>query len=231
MAPDQFRKDIRKSKSILEDIIGERILGYRAPSYSITKQTLWALDILVEEGFIYDSSIFPVRHDLYGIPDAPRTPFVVYSSGDHGFRFEPLKLDPTSPADTLSSTPDPDEPARFKIRNPKSEIRNLIEFPISTLRLAGQNLPVAGGGYFRLLPLALTTQALRFIQRGVSAPFVFYIHPWEIDPDQPRVKGLTFKSRFRHYLNLHKTENRLKKLLSLFPFTSFKNLLSQGFVT
>ena len=214
MTPAQFREDIRKSKAILENITGEKVLGYRAPSYSITEKTLWALEILIEEGFFYDSSIFPVHHDFYGIPNAPRSPFMINSRGEGRIRFEPLNFN---------------QQQSTQIRNPKSEIRNLIEFPISTLRIAGQNLPVSGGGYFRLFPLRFTRWALKRIKAENSGPVVFYLHPWEIDSGQPRLNGLSFRSGFRHYLNLHKTETRLRKLLKSFSFTSFKKVISDEF--
>ena len=211
MTPAEFREDIRKSKAILENITGEKVLGYRAPSYSITEKTLWALEILIEEGFFYDSSIFPVHHDHYGIPNAPRSPFVIDCKAGQKIHFKPLTRI---------------QQRRNKVRIPKSEIRNLIEFPITTLRIAGQNLPVSGGGYFRFFPLPFTRWALNRIEAENSGPVVFYLHPWEIDADQPRLNGLSFRSRFRHYLNLNKTATRLQKLLGSFTFTSFKNVIN-----
>jgi polysaccharide deacetylase family protein (PEP-CTERM system associated) len=196
MSQEEFREDIKKTKAILEDLIGEKILGYRAPSYSINRRTLWALEILAEEGYLYDSSIFPIHHDRYGIPDAPRYPFQI--EFDNGC---------------------------------KSDIRNytpynlLIEFPISTLRIFGYNLPIGGGGYFRIFPLRFTLWALRQIQGEDGVPFVFYIHPWEIDPLQPRVRSISLVSRFRHYVNLEKTNRRLEKLLRAIPFSPFCKIL------
>ena len=149
--------------------------GYRAPSYSITKKSLWALDILAELGFRYDSSIFPVYHDNYGIPDAPRFAY-------------------------------------------RLEKQNMMEYPISTVQFPGVNLPIAGGGYFRLFPYWFTRMALRRINRKERQPFIFYLHPWEVDPGQPRVDGAGAKSRFRHYLNLDKTRSRLERLLQDFSF-------------
>lgn len=175
LTQDEFRADTRKAKNLLEQIIGEKILGYRAPSYSITMKSLWALDILEELGFEYDSSIFPVRHDNYGIPDAPR----------------------------------------FKYHHSK---QNLIEYPISTARVLGYNVPVAGGGYFRLFPYWLTKKLLNKINDQEKQPFMFYLHPWEIDPDQPRVNNSKMLSKFRHYNNLNKTKERLEKLLNDFKF-------------
>ena len=175
MDPDTFREDTRQAKDVLEQVSGQEVLGYRAPTYSITRKTLWALDVLAELGFRYDSSIFPVHHDLYGFPGSPRTPYI--HAG----------LD-------------------------------LAELPITTLPVAGWSLPVGGGGYFRLLPYRLTRAALSRINHREGRPFVFYVHPWELDPQQPRVSGLPLKSRVRHYLNLHKTAGRLAKLLTDFRF-------------
>ena len=175
LTPEEFRADTRKAKDILEQITGCPVYGYRAPSYSITEKSLWALGILAELGFTYDSSIFPVHHDNYGIPDAPRYPY-------------------------------------------RLEKYEMMEYPISTLRLFGQNLPIAGGGYFRFFPYWFTRKALMRINRSERQPFIFYFHPWEIDPGQPRVRGAGAKSRFRHYLNLGKTMDRLKRLLNDFSF-------------
>ena len=180
IGPERFRADVRRAKGILEKISGVQVNGYRAPSYSITRRSLWALDILVEEGFTYDSSIFPVLHDTYGIPDAPRFPYL------HR---------------TMSGT--------------------IREFPLTTwpLRIPGKEmrLPVAGGGYLRLFPVSFLIRAIRSINSTERRPAVLYFHPWEIDPDQPRIKA-GFKSMFRHYLNLEKTEG---KLTSIFGNVSF----------
>jgi len=181
LTPEEFRREVRKSKKILEDISGKEVLGFRAPTYSITKKNLWALTILKEEGYRYDSSIFPIRHDLYGFPEAPRYPFLIEDLG-------------------------------------------LLEFPISTFRFAGINLPVSGGGYFRLFPYALTRYFLSKINIS-QKPFVFYCHPWEFDPDQPRIKGIPLKSRFRHYFNLNKTKERFERLLKDFSFGPLKIVL------
>jgi polysaccharide deacetylase family protein (PEP-CTERM system associated) len=162
---------------LLEDIISVRIHGYRAASYSITRASLWALDILEEVGFTYDSSIFPVHHDRYGIPGYPRFSHVLHGHGGG----------------------------------------QLIEFPISTVRWAGINLPIAGGGYFRLLPYAVTASGLRSINHRERQPALIYLHPWEIDPEQPRIRaGLV--TRFRQYVNLDKTAARLSRLLQDFRF-------------
>jgi len=180
LSPAEFRKDTRKAKEILEKITNTEVVGYRAPSYSITKNSLWALNILEEEGFLYDSSVFPIYHDIYGIPDAPR----------------------------------------FKYTWPENK---LTEFPISTAKVLGRNFPVAGGGYFRLLPYWLTRKLLHQINEKEKQPFIFYLHPWEIDPGQPRIKGARFLSKFRHYNNLTKTTERFKRLLGEFQFGPIGN--------
>ena len=184
MTPEEFGEDLRRAKGALEDACGAPILGYRAPSYSITKRSLWALDVLVDEGYVYDASIFPIRHDRYGIPDAPRHPYRV--TRDRG---------------------------------------SLWELPGSTVRWGGQNLPFAGGGYFRLLPYAWTRRAIEHVNRVEGKAVMFYLHPWEIDPAQPRLTG-SLISRFRHYQNLEMTEPRLRRLLCNFRFGSAVSLLS-----
>lgn len=175
LTPEEFREDTRLAKDILEQLTGSKVVGYRAPSYSITKRSLWALDILAELGFQYDSSIFPIYHDRYGIPDAPR----------------------------------------FKYRLEK---QNMTEYPISTALIFGKKIPVAGGGYFRLFPYWFTRLLLRSINEKEDQSFIFYFHPWEIDPEQPRMEGARLLSRFRHYVNLTKTYDRLQLLLRDFTF-------------
>ena len=184
---DEFREDIRKSKRIIEDIAGERVIGYRAPSYSIVDETTWALQILSEEGFLYDSSIFPIHHDRYGIPDSPRYPWVA------------LNGDPES-------------------RPP------LWEFPVSTVRIFNTNFPFVGGGYLRQFPMFFIRWGMKRVNHGEKKPVMIYIHPWEIDPDQPRqeVKTLT---RIRHYRNLEKAEDRLQKLFEEFRFDAIRTVL------
>jgi polysaccharide deacetylase family protein (PEP-CTERM system associated) len=177
--PQLFREETHRSKSMLEDLTGAKVRGYRAATYSITAKSLWALDILEELGFEYDSSVFPVRHDLYGIPDASRHPFRVASG-------------------------------------------KLIEVPLTTVRVFGQHLPCAGGGYFRLLPYGLFRWAVRRANaEGLSA--VFYLHPWEVDPQQPRIDA-PWRSRFRHYTNLHRTVGRLEALLKDFQWASMEEV-------
>lgn len=182
-SPEVFRAETVKAKSILEGLIGEPVVGYRAASYSITKRSLWALDIIAEIGFKYDSSIVPVHHDLYGIPGSEASPHRLATGNGE-----------------------------------------LAEFPPTTVRLLGQNVPVGGGGYFRLYPYALTRYLLRRAANGASQPFIFYLHPWEIDPGQPRVKAGAV-STFRHYLNLDKCEMRLAQLLRDFSFGTVRNVL------
>lgn len=189
IGPDAFRNDIRRSKQVLEDQCGVAVHGYRAPSYSITGRSLWALDILVEEGFSYDSSIFPVYHDTYGVPDAPRFPHVI-----------------------------------------ECRSGSITEFPLTTFPLGWgakkYRLPIAGGGYLRLLPAELIRRGINSINRSENQPAVLYFHPWEIDPHQPRIKA-GFKSRFRHYLNLHKTEGKLRHLIENLKFAPMKNVLTE----
>ena len=184
--PDVFRQETLRAKGFLEDLLGFEVEGYRASTYSITRQSLWALDILVEAGFRYDSSLFPVRHPQYGIPDAPR----------------------------------------FPVMFPTPKGRSIAEFPLSTAKAGNLRLPVAGGGYFRLLPYAYTRAGLRSINEREGEPFIFYLHPWEIDPTQPRVEGASFTARLRHYTNLERCEARLKQLLADFSFTTVRDVLA-----
>jgi len=190
IGPDKFRADVRKSKSILEEISGIKIYGYRAPSYSITGKSLWALEILVEEGFTYDSSIFPIIHDIYGIPG--------------GKRF---------------------------IHEIETKSGKIKEFPISTipLRIGWRQmiLPVAGGGYLRFFPAQLIGMAIKHINEREGQPAVVYFHPWEIDPNQPRIRA-RLKSRFRHYLNLERMEAKIRYLLNNIKFSPMRDIWSQA---
>jgi polysaccharide deacetylase family protein (PEP-CTERM system associated) len=197
---DEFRQDIRRAKAVLQDITGEEIIGYRAPSYSITPETLWALEILMEEGFHYDSSIFPVYHDIYGMPDAPRFPFAVRIDDKRKIEFAPITAETKRTA--------------------------MLEFPISTVKILGTNIPVAGGGYFRLFPYPLIKYGLKRINEVDGQPFIFYLHPWECDPEQPKIRGAGLRSQFRHRINLSKTQSRFQKLLGDFQFTTVRNMLS-----
>jgi polysaccharide deacetylase family protein (PEP-CTERM system associated) len=182
----EFYEETLRAKHLLEDITGSGVDGYRAASYSIVRESLWALDILVELGFVYDSSIFPVHHDRYGIPNAQRIP--------------------------------------HRMSTPKG--RSIVEWPLATVKVFGFALPVAGGGYFRLLPYWLSHWGLASINRRELRPFVFYLHPWEIDPAQPRVSA-SWLSRFRHYTNLGKCEERLRRLLGEFRFGTVRDGLVQ----
>ena len=207
MDREGFREDIRRSKAVLEDLTGEAVLGYRAPSYSISPGSLWAFDEILAAGYAYDSSVFPVRHDLYGLAEWPRFPFRLERlEGEGAGNWVPLEE---------GVTPDPGR-------------EGLVEVPITPVRLAGRNWPVAGGGYFRLFPYPLTRWALRRIHRLDGHPFVFYVHPWEIDPGQPRISGAGLRSWFRHYVNLHKTEGKLRRLLREFRFGPIRDLLGCG---
>lgn len=183
LGPERFRDDVSRGKRVLEDCLGARVAGFRAASYSIVETTLWALDILIEEGFDYDSSIFPVRHDIYGVP------------GFHRFA--------------------------VRLRRPAGEI---VEIPPSTVRVLGRNWPVAGGGYFRILPYWVTRRAVRRINRRDRAPAIVYVHPWELDADQPRLHAGA-RSRFRHYTNLRHTEARLRRLLREFSFAPIRDVI------
>ncbi len=170
----EFDADIRRAKTILEDLSAAAVIGYRAPSFSIGAENLWALDCLADAGYRYSSSIYPIRHDHYGMPDAPRF--------------------------------------AHRIRH------DLIEIPATTLRVLGRNLPSSGGGYFRLLPYAASRWMLRRVNAVDRQAAVFYFHPWEIDVDQPRVDGISAKTRFRHYVNLGRMEQRLQQLLADFAW-------------
>jgi len=181
--PETFRKDLRLSKTILEDITGEQLGGYRAPTFSITSDTLWALDILIEEGFGYDSSIFPIHHDRYGIPDAERFPNVV--SRGNGNR--------------------------------------IVEFPMSTVRFMGINLPFAGGGYMRFLPVGFISRAINTINRD-GQPVIVYVHPWEFDPDQPRI-ATSPMVKFRHHHNISGMSRKFERILSRHRFAPVSEVL------
>jgi polysaccharide deacetylase family protein (PEP-CTERM system associated) len=181
--PEAFREDVRRARTLLEEASGQRVVGYRAPSFSITRRSLWALDVLIEEGYEYDSSIFPIRHDRYGIPGAPRHQHV--RQGRTG---------------------------------------RLVEVPPATVRVGPVTLPAAGGGYFRLLPYGFTRWSVGRLNRREGRPAVFYLHPWEIDPEQPRLPAGRV-SRFRHYRHLDRTEARLRRLLGEFRFAPIRSLI------
>lgn len=181
-APQKFREDIRKTKAILEDLTGQHVCGYRAPSFSITNKSSWALSILCEEGYEYDTSIVPIIHDRYGMPEAPSV-----------------------------------------VHQLKTESGIIWEIPPSTVSICGMRVPIGGGGYFRIFPYWMF-KALFQKAEGTNSPLVTYFHPWEIDPDQPRMKGSRL-SRFRHYTNLHRTHERLTRLLDDFAFAPIKEII------
>ena len=177
---DEFLRDIKQSKALLEDLCGAEVKGYRAPSFSVNDGNAWAFDCLAQAGYRYSSSIYPIRHDHYGMPDAPRFAHRV-SAG-------------------------------------------LIEIPVTTARVLNTNLPAGGGGYFRLFPYCLSSALIRRVNRDEGKAAVFYVHPWELDPEQPRVPGASLKTRFRHYLNLRRTEVRLRRLLTDFRWARMDRL-------
>ncbi|MDX1475169.1 MAG: DUF3473 domain-containing protein [Reinekea sp.] len=176
---DEFRQDVESAKKLLEDIGGVEVQGYRAPSFSFNKTNEWVYDVLASVGYRYSSSVYPVKHDLYGVPDAPRTPYRT----DNGF----------------------------------------LEIPMSTLTVGAKNIPVSGGGFFRLYPYLLTKFAVSRLNHREAMSHIFYLHPWEVDPEQPRVSGAPLKSRFRHYLNLKKVEPRLKRLMTDFKWGTMRD--------
>ncbi|PIE39513.1 MAG: polysaccharide deacetylase family protein [Gammaproteobacteria bacterium] len=175
MTPEQFAADVVKAKQLLEKLSGQQVIGYRAPSYSIGSDNLWAQDVLADTGHVYSSSVVPVKHDLYGMPEAPRFAY-------------------------------------------KAAEGRLLEIPITTVPVAGRNINCGGGGWFRLFPYAFTRRALKKVNQQEGESAVFYFHPWEVDPEQPRIEGASFKSRFRHYLNLQRMEPRLEQLIRDFSW-------------
>jgi polysaccharide deacetylase family protein (PEP-CTERM system associated) len=183
--PEQFRADLRKSRAILEDASGQKVTGYRAPSFSIDPRTPWAHPILAEEGYAYSSSVAPIRHDHYGWPDSPR------------FAWKPV-----AGAD-------------------------LLELPVTTARLGQRTLAAGGGGFFRLLPYGFSRWAIRQVNGQAQRPAIIYFHPWEIDPDQPRVAGAPLRSRVRHYTNLSVMAAKLRRLTQDFAWTRVDALVAQ----
>ena len=167
-----FTQDVTRAKKLLEDLAGAPVIGYRAPSFSIGTGNLWAFDVLAQAGYQYSSSVYPIKHDHYGMPDSPRFAYRLASG--------------------------------------------LMEIPITTLRVGNRNLPSSGGGYFRLLPYALSRWMLRKVNQQDRESAIFYFHPWEIDPEQPRVAGIDLRTRFRHYVNIGRTERRLISLMDDF---------------
>jgi polysaccharide deacetylase family protein (PEP-CTERM system associated) len=183
--PEAFRQDVRRSKRVIEDVGGTKVVGFRAPTFSIGRDSLWAFDILAEEGYAYSSSVYPVRRDYYGMPEAPRGPF---------------------------------------LPSPRTAIE---EYPITTLTLAGRTLPCGGGGFFRLLPYAISRAAIARVN-AEGRPAIFYLHPWELDPGQPRIPGLPLKSRLRHTLNLSRTAARLERLAGDFAWDRMDAVFRPG---
>jgi polysaccharide deacetylase family protein (PEP-CTERM system associated) len=181
---DTFLADIRLAKAILEDVSGEEVQGYRAPSFSIGPGNAWAFDCIAAAGYRYSSSIYPIRHDHYGVPDAPRFP--------------------------------------HRVRE------GLMEVPIATVRVMRRNWPAGGGGYFRLLPYAVSRWSIRRINEADGMPAIFYFHPWELDPEQPRVAGASAKARFRHYVNLDRVQIRLRQLLNDFAWDRMNRVFLNG---
>jgi polysaccharide deacetylase family protein (PEP-CTERM system associated) len=179
---EEFRSDISRSKEVLENISGQQVLGYRAPSFSIGTGNLWTLDVLLEAGYRYSSSIYPIRHDHYGMPDAPR--FAFRPNGEDG----------------------------------------LLELPITTVRMMNRNLPAGGGGYFRFFPYALSRWLMQQVNERDGKPAIFYFHPWELDPGQPRQKNIGMKTRFRHYVNLNRTQARLQALTRDFKWSRMDHI-------
>ena len=176
----EFEEDINKTKKMLEDLGGTEVIGYRAPSYSIGQENLWAHEVIEDAGYLYSSSVYPIVHDHYGMPDAPRFPYMCRE--------------------------------------------NLLEIPISTLIKAGKTMPIGGGGYFRLFPYCVSKWAVGSVNNNEEQSTLFYFHPWEIDPDQPRQKNASAKSRFRHYLNLKKMKPRLERLCNDFSWSTMKEV-------
>ena len=186
MGQAEFREDVHRAKGAIEDALGAPIYGYRAPTFSVVRKSLWALEILADHGFEYDSSVFPIHHDRYGMPDAPRFP--------------------------------------YHVRLPRGG--EILEFPMTTLPLAGQRLPFCGGGYFRLTPYPLIRAGVRRINEQEQQPAIVYLHPWESDPDQPRLP-LTGLNRFRHYVNIRGTAAKLERLLGDFSFGAAREVLRE----
>lgn len=182
--PDSFEKDLLKSIKTLEEISGQKVIGYRAPTYSIIEESLWAFDILIRHNVRYDSSIFPIIHDRYGIPNGERFPHKI--TGEEG--------------------------------------QTIMEFPLSTLRLWKWNFPVSGGGYLRLFPYWILKYGIQWLNQK-SQPAIIYLHPWELDPEQPRIPNIPIKTKFRHYLNLRSTATKLRNLIRDFEFAPICEVL------
>jgi len=187
LTPEEFREDTRRAKAAIEDAAGKRVLGYRAPSFTITRKSAWALEILAAEGFQYDSSVFPVQHPTYGIADSPRTP--------------------------------------YWINTPSGK---LLEFPLASLRLGKMRAPLGGGAYLRLLPYRFTLWSIRYLNEHENSLACVYIHPWELDPEQPRLGG-SLSARMRHYIGLNRTEQRFTQLLHDFKFCPLASFMTGSY--
>ena len=183
LTPSQFREDVRRSKSTIEQIAGVEVRGYRAPSFSIVKQSLWALDVLIEEGFSYDCSIFPIRHDRYGIADAPRHAHMIQRASG-----------------------------------------SILELPSSTVRVGQTNYPIAGGGYFRLFPYAMTKWGITQVNVADLQPVMLYVHPWEVDPEQPRLPG-SMTTQLRHHVGMATTIDKLNRVMDDFTFGPVRDVI------
>jgi polysaccharide deacetylase family protein (PEP-CTERM system associated) len=183
LTPAQFRDDIRRAKGTIEEAGGVRVRGYRAPSFSIVRSSLWALDVLIEEGHTYDASIFPINHDRYGIADAPRTSHVIQRAAG-----------------------------------------SIVEVPASTVRIGSTNYPIAGGGYFRLFPYAATKWGIARVNANDGEPVVLYIHPWEVDPDQPRLEA-SRATQLRHHVGMNTTIDKLRQVTTDFAFGPISEVL------
>jgi polysaccharide deacetylase family protein (PEP-CTERM system associated) len=182
--PGDFRADVRQAKADIEQIIGQEVIGYRAPNFSIGLEEAWAYEVLAEEGYQYDSSLHPIHHDRYGQPNAPRFPYEIWGNG----------------------------------------VTRLTEFPIGTARMLGVNMPIGGGGFFRLLPFSLIRLGMRRVNLREQQPFMFYLHPWELDPGQPR-PPMSWPHRFRHYVGVEREADKLARLMALFRFGTVRDIL------
>jgi polysaccharide deacetylase family protein (PEP-CTERM system associated) len=195
----QFAEDVRRAKAGIEDAAGTAVIGYRAPTFSVIRGTLWSLEVLWEAGFLYDSSIFPIVHDRYGIPDAPRFPYRVPMTNGH-------------------------EPANG---NGNANGHGIAEFPLSTISVLGRRLPIAGGGYFRLLPYGVTRRLIQHLNAREHQPVIVYLHPWELDVHQPKMR-VGWLTQLRHSVNTHSTEDKLRRLLKDFRFAPVRAILAQA---
>ena len=253
---EEFKEDVTRAKAILQDIIGSEVIGYRAPTYSVARETVWALEILFELGFHYDSSIFPVKHDYYGFHEAPRFPFYIdFSDGDLLSQFKNPKYLDVSRLKPLTSNLQRGEASRLqpptsnlergeasRLQPPTFNLKRaegpsphascsmpkwFVEFPISTLTFFGRSMPFSGGGYFRLFPYRYSRWAFRKMNEQFGQAVIFYIHPWELDSKLPKVKAASLLPRLRTYVNLEKTEGKFSRLLGEFEFAPLTCILKR----